>query len=124
MCSGTDPSGETIANDFLHYLVRDCEMDEEQLTAWKFAITRPQVREFNLPPFFTAKPLDPTRRAFIEKHGDDSVDELDALTPAQLATLLEAAILDVIDVDAYESELAEEERDLEALAQLKRQILG
>ena len=80
MCSGTDPSGETIANDFLHYLVRDCEMDEEQLTAWKFAITRPQVREFNLPPFFTAKPLDPTRRAFIEKHGDDSVDELDALT--------------------------------------------
>ena len=44
MCSGTDPSGETIANDFLHYLVRDCEMDEEQLTAWKFAITRGQVR--------------------------------------------------------------------------------
>ena len=30
----------------------------------------------------------------------------------------------MIDVDAYESELAEEERDLEALAQLKRQILG
>jgi hypothetical protein len=29
----------------------------------------------------------------------------------------------VIDVDAYEAELAEEERDLEAIAQLKRQIL-
>jgi hypothetical protein len=69
-------------------------------------------------------PNDPTRRAFIEKRGDDSVYELDALTPAQLANLLEEAILDVIDVDAYESELAQEERDLEAIAELKRQILG
>ena len=68
-------------------------------------------------------PNDPTRRAFVEKHGDDSVYELDALTPAQLANLLEEAILDVIDVDAYESELAEEERDLEAIATLKRQLL-
>ena len=30
---------------------------------------------------------------------------------------------ELIDVDAYESELAQEERDLEAIAQLKRQIL-
>ena len=45
------------------------------------------VREFDLPPFLKAKPSDPTRRAFIEKHGDDSVYELDALTPAQLANL-------------------------------------
>jgi hypothetical protein len=30
----------------------------------------------------------------------------------------------VIDIDAYEAELAQEERDLEAIAQLKRQILG
>jgi hypothetical protein len=52
------------------------------------------------------------------------VYELDALTPAQLANLLEEAILDVIDVDAYEAELAEEERDLEAIAQLKQRILG
>jgi hypothetical protein len=55
--------------------------------------------------------------------GDDSVYELDALTPAQLANLLEEAILDVIDVEAYESELAEEERDLEVIALLKKQIL-
>ena len=124
IASDLDPSGETIANDFLHYLVRDCDMDEEQLTAWKFAITRGQVREFDLPPFFKAKPNDPTRRAFVEKHGDDSVYELDALTPAQLANLLEEAILDVIDVDAYESELAQEDHDLEAIAKLKKQILG
>ena len=68
--------------------------------------------------------LDPTRRAFIEKHGDDSVYELDALTPAQLASLLEEAIL---DVDRHrclrEASSAQEERDLEAIAQLKRQIL-
>ena len=29
----------------------------------------------------------------------------------------------MIDVDAYESELAEEDRDLEAIAKLKRQLL-
>ena len=98
-------------------------MEEEQLSAWKFAITRGQVREFNLPPLFKAKPNDPTRRAFIEKHGDDSVYEFDALSPDQLASLLEQAILDVIDIDAYEQELAQEERDIEAIATLKRQIL-
>jgi hypothetical protein len=59
----------------------------------------------------------------IRCDGDDSVYELDALTPAQLANLLEEAILGVIDVDAYEAELAEEERDLEAIAQLKARIL-
>ena len=48
---------------------------------------------------------------------------MDALTPAQLASLLEEAILDVIDVEAYESELVEEERDLEAIAVLKKRIL-
>ena len=64
------------------------------------------------------------RRTFIEKHGDDSVYELDALTPAQLANLLEEAILDMIDVDAYENEVAQEERDLETIAHLKKQILG
>ena len=52
-----------------------------------------------------------------------NVYELDALTPAQLANLLEEAILDVIDVDAYEQRAGEEERDLEAIAQLKKQIL-
>ena len=30
----------------------------------------------------------------------------------------------MIDVDAYEAELAEEERDLEAIAALKQRILG
>jgi hypothetical protein len=34
------------------------------------------------------------------------------------------AILDVVDVEAYERELAEEERDLKAIARLKKQILG
>jgi hypothetical protein len=74
-------------------------------------------------PFLKAKPNDPTRRAFIEKHGDDSVYELDALTPEQLANLLKEAILDVIDIDAYERELAAEERDLKAIARLKKRIL-
>jgi hypothetical protein len=70
IASDLDPAGETIASDFLHYLVRDCDIDEERIAAWKLAI------------------------------------------------------LEVIDVDAYESELAQEERDLEAIAQLKQRILG
>jgi hypothetical protein len=94
-----------------------------QIEAWKFAITRAQVREFDLPRFLKAKPNDPTRRVFIERHGDDSVYELDALTPRQLADLFEEAINAVIDVDVYESELAQEERDLKAIAQLKKRIL-
>ena len=83
-----------------------------------------QVRSLGLPESFErVKPKDPKGPVYIAKYGTNNVWELDALTPAQLANLLEEAILDVIDVDAYESELAEEERDLEAIARLKKQIL-
>jgi hypothetical protein len=76
-------------------------------------------------PFLKAKPTDPTRAAFVAKHGgDDSVYELDALTPAQLTRIFEEAILQVIDVEGYERELAAEERDLKAIAQLKSESWG
>ncbi|MGA7882287.1 MAG: hypothetical protein WBV90_19240 [Terrimicrobiaceae bacterium] len=42
------------------------------------------LQRFDLPPFLKAKPSDPTRAAYIAKHGDDAVYELDALTPQQL----------------------------------------
>jgi hypothetical protein len=99
-------------------------LNEEEVAARKIALTMEQVRSLGLPESFErVKPKDPKGPVYIAKYGTNNVWELDALTPAQLANLLEEAILDVIDVDAYESELAEEERDLEAIAQLKKQIL-
>ena len=46
------------------------------------------------------------------------------MTPPQLAALLEEAILKVIDVEAYERELAQEQKDLKAIARDKRMVLG
>ena len=93
----------TTSQNFLNYMIRDAGLDEEEVAAWKVALTMEQVRSQGLPESFErVKPLDPKGPAYIAKYGTDYVWELDALTPAQLANLLEEAILDVIDVEAYE----------------------
>jgi hypothetical protein len=98
IASDLDPSGKTIAAAFVKYFLRDCELPRGQLEPWKFALTREQLEEFDLPPLIKAKKDDPTRHAYIEKHGDDTVYELDALTVGQLQSLLEEGILRVIDL--------------------------
>ena len=124
IASDLDPSGETIAAAFVKYFLRDCGLLREQLEAWKFSLTREQVDEFDFPPFLKAKPSDPTRAAYIAKHGDDAVYELDALTPQQLQSLLEKGILRVIDQSAFERELAREQKDIKAIAREKTRLLG
>jgi hypothetical protein len=47
--------------------------------------------------------------------------ELDALVPSDLADILKAAILDVIDVDLYNQELAAEETDSAQIVAVRQQ---
>jgi hypothetical protein len=86
-------------------------MEREQLEAYKVALTFEQVREFKLPPMMKAKGTDPSRKRFIAKHKKDDVFELEALEPSDLASLLERAIAEVIDMELFNQELETERQD-------------
>ena len=94
-------------------------MEREQLEAYKVALTFEQVREFKLPHMMKAKDTDPSRKRFIAKHKKDDVFELEALEPADLASLLERAITEVIDMELYNEELETEKQDQAKIEECK-----
>jgi hypothetical protein len=47
---------------------------------------------------------------------------LEALAPADLSSLLEDAIKEVLDIDVYNQELAAEERDAAHIASVRQQV--
>lgn len=84
------------------------------------ALTEQQIKQYN-PPRNPAKITDPRAKEFIKKYGQYSW-EVDALRPDVLNSLLDAAILDYIDIEKYNEVLAEEKHDIERLKQLKAQL--
>lgn len=119
MVSDFDPDGENIAASFTRSLRDDFGIDD--VTAIKVALTAEQVRELQLPPQMKAKSGAATYAQFAAQHGDD-VFELEALPPAKLQHLLRDAIEAVLDRDAFEAELAAEQRDAAFLVGLRRRI--
>jgi len=104
-----DPAGETIANDFVKSFRRDFGV--ENIIASKVALTMEQVGMLGLEPSMDAKEKSPGYAAYVEKMGTTNAYELEALEPSQLAAILEEAIEQVLDLDAYNQELAAEEND-------------
>ena len=82
----------------------------ESLCPIKVALNAEQVKRFNLPPALKAKEKSVNRKRFVEAHGEN-VWELEALEPEQLQGLLDEAIRSVLDIDAYNIEVAAEATD-------------
>lgn len=105
-----DPSGEDMVRDIKDRMacfgVRDLEVQ-------KLALTMPQIEQYNPPPN-PAKLTDPRAQGYIARHGDSSW-EVDALDPDTLAALIRGAFKDVIDQEAMDEVIAEEEEGKEAL---------
>jgi len=99
-----DPGGLDIARDVRERLSRYGAEAEYQ----RVALTWAQVEEHKLPPVMT-KPTDSRAPAFIAEHGDVAV-ELDALPPNALEELVQAAILESLDMSQFEATRAEERR--------------
>jgi hypothetical protein len=76
----------------------------------RLAVTEEQINEWNLPTR-PAKATDPEAHKF---RGD--AVELDAIPPDKLISLVEDAIVDLIDTDAWEKEQVIEESEREILA--------
>jgi len=134
--SDFDPSGESISKDF-EFRLRKCLVmlgedptifDEKNkiieipyLDSKKVALTLEQVEKNNLPPKF-AKPKDPRASSFIQKYGQETVVELDALPPKLLQEIILGTVIPYLDMDEVERIQSVENRikteGLEALESL------
>lgn len=122
-----------LQDEYEHH--KDCyETDDEGIEAFDslrafikkrfevipVALTRDQITQYKPPPN-PAKKTDPRAKKFIKKHGSQSW-EVDALRPEVLNTLLEGAIVSMIDVKKYKDVLKEEKTDIKKLELLKTQL--
>jgi hypothetical protein len=81
----------------------------------RLALNMDQVERHALPPN-PAKETDSRFSAYVENFGTENCWELDALEPAVIADLVRAGIHGLIDLAAWESALAEEQRNRDLLA--------
>ena len=68
------------------------------------------------------KPKDTRSKRFIKNHGTAAY-ELDALHPEQLQKLVRGSIVQFTDMDAYEENLLQEEKDHDVISDLKCDVM-
>jgi hypothetical protein len=68
-----------------------------------------------------AKTSSPTYAAFVDRYGIREAYELEALQPSDLAAVLHDAIVEMLDIDKYNEQLAAEKRDSAQIIAIKRQ---
>jgi hypothetical protein len=122
--SDFDPEGEDIPIAFSKQL-RD-DFGVRGVKAIKVGLKLSQVRKWGLPEnnMLEEKTEGARYDAFVEKYGkDQSAHELEALPPEERARLLEEAVLSVIDIDAYNHELGEEERDAARIEEVRARVI-
>ena len=104
-----DPSGE----DMVRSLAERLGFFGCQPEIVKVALTVEDIARYGLPPM-PAKRTDSRAPAFIAEYGDRAV-ELDALPPPILRERLEAAVCDLMDLEALEEVKRLEEQERESL---------
>jgi hypothetical protein len=117
--SDFDPEGEDIPHSFACSMRDDFGI--ENVECLKAALTSGQVETMNLPSSLEAKESSARYSRFVEQNGTRAV-ELEALKPDDLQSLLRAAIDSVLDVDAFNAELAAEKEDAAFLDPVRRRV--
>jgi hypothetical protein len=125
MVSDFDPDGEEIARSFARSMRDDFGI--AAIHPVKVALTAEQVRRFNLPPVMKAKaPKSDSqatkRQKFVDEQGGDDVFEIEALPPADLQRIVREAIDSVIDLNAFNAELASEREDAAFLQGVRHRV--
>jgi hypothetical protein len=116
-----DPAGMAISEDLIKCFRRDFGVTK--IDAFKVALSIEQVREFNLAPSMEAKVKSPSYREYVRRYETTNAYELEAMEPAGLASTLTDAIEQVIDIDAFNSELEKEKADSAEIVALKGQAM-
>lgn len=126
LISDCDPDGDEIAASLARSMRDDFNVDN--IEAVRAALTVKQAQSFNLPPNSDAKTSSPQFKKFLARHGTRNAYELEALSPETLAGLIRESIESVIDMAAYQREVAlweSESAEIEAVRQRAiRAVLG
>ncbi len=116
-----DPSGRDMLGASLRTL-KD-EMGLSQLETVTVALTREQINQYGLPEKpEAAKKSDPRYKRYVKKHGT-SAWELDALHPRELQKIAESAIRQVLDMENFEIEKENQEKDKSRLNRIRAAII-
>ena len=119
--SDFDPKGEDIPSSFGISLRDDFDLDEDEIRIVKAALTYEQVQTLDLHEGLPSKESSSRHNKFVKKYGD-RVWELEALPSAQLRGILDEAILSVLDMDAFNAEVAQGEREVEELEEKREKL--
>jgi hypothetical protein len=120
--SDLDPDGDEIAQSFARSMRDDFYIDE--IKPYRVALTWDQVRVLRLPssPDSKAKKGSKNYQKYVDKYGTEDVYELEALTPQQLQRILEDTIKNVIDVNLFNKEIEQEEKDHMELDKYRKKV--
>jgi hypothetical protein len=119
--SDDDPEGEMIPQVGGRTLRDDFGLEEGEFDIIKAGVTRKQIEENDLPSQNFAKETSPNHDWFVNRNGgDNSVYELEALHPETMLDDLDEVIRSVIDVDAFNAEVAIEREEAVYVQQASR----
>lgn len=112
-----DPSGLDMIRDIRKRL-NTFGISDDDLKVKQIGLTMEQIEKFNPPPN-PAKITDPRAKDYIAEHGNTSW-EVDALNPDTLHKLVKDNVEKLIDVDAFDDVVNQEEKDKKLLQGLSR----
>jgi hypothetical protein len=122
--SDLDPDGEQIAQTIINSMINNFSVPEDMVRGIKVALTREQAEKLSLPVNMIAKEKATRKKAYIEKYGDDTVWEADALPPEKLEEIVDKAIRQVLDIKAFNEEVRKEKEDAAELVSTRHAVLG
>jgi ParB-like nuclease domain len=119
-----DPAGEAIVQNFADDFADDFGLDASRVMVLRAGLNMDRVEELDLEPSYDTEEKDiSTKRAYEEKYGTTDAYELEAMEPAALQAALTEDIDSVLDKDAYNAELDQEDKDAVAI-QARRAVVA
>lgn len=120
-----DPAGYRIQDSFVGSLKQDFYdyLKGCDIQAFRIGLTLDQCRKYNIPTDMKAKVSDNNHKEFVKHTGQNMAWELDALGGELLIRIVEDAILQVLDIDAYNEEKAIYEKEQKRLLSLKSKAI-
>jgi hypothetical protein len=121
VASDLDPDGDSIAESFARSIRDDFGIDK--IVPIKAMLKMDQVRDWELPPNkMAAKKTSVKYSDYINRYGTDSVYELEAIDPNLMQREISKTIDSVIDVEAFNKEIALAKADAAQLLAIKQGV--
>jgi hypothetical protein len=122
LCLGDcDPDGDSIVDSTLRSLRDDFHLEGVEGT--RVAMTHAQADALHLPRTLEAKESSSNRAKFLQAHGRSDCYELEAVAPDVLQGWLDESIRGVLDVEAFNHEVEQQEQDAAALLAKRQAVL-